>query len=116
MKYIITESKLERIAITWLNDMIGPLTPNEVERLEGYFTYRGKGKKLSTFDYDTRKNNNIIYFKDALLFRRFQSVFPFNDKETEEIIQKWIEENYDLDFKELNFYSFIYSGRRMTKR
>jgi hypothetical protein len=106
MKYIITESKLERIAITWLNDIIGPLIPNEVERLDGYFSYRGKGRKLSTFDYDTRKNKNVVYFKDALLIGRFQSAFPFNNKETKEIIQKWFEENYDLDFNRMDFKSF----------
>lgn len=106
MKYIITENRLERIAIDWLNIAISPLTPNEIERLEGYFSYQEKGRKLSTFDYDTRKNRNVIYFKDALLIRRFQSAFPFNDTETKEIIQKWLEENYDLDFNRIDFKSY----------
>jgi hypothetical protein len=109
MKIIITENKLKRLSVTWLNDRVGPLIGHEVDRLPEYYHFRYKGldDSMPIFDYDTRKGKNIIYFKDRQLVRLLQSYFPLNEKESMEVIQKWLEEFYNLDINKMDFYEFI---------
>ncbi len=109
MNIIITENKLKRLSLTWLNDRVGPLTGREVEKLPGYYQYRYKNLEdsMPIFDYDTRKGKNIIYFKDWELLSLLRNYFPWNDEESIELITRWIEEIYNLDIKRMDFDSFM---------
>jgi hypothetical protein len=109
MKILLTENKMQRLAVTWLNDRVGPLTGHEVGNLPGYyhFRYEGLDGSMPIFDYDTRNDKNIVYFKDRVLVSLLQGYFPLNEEESKEVIQKWLEEFHNLDINRMDFNQFV---------
>ena len=57
MKIIITESRLERLGINWLNNNFGDLKPYETEKYPNQVFYR-KGKEI-IFKYN-KKNGQVF--------------------------------------------------------
>ena len=56
MKYIITESKLEKAAINWLNDKFNNLVPFKTDEEPNYIFYR---KGNDTIFVHHKKNNTV---------------------------------------------------------
>ena len=61
MKIIITESRLERLAINWLNDNFGDLEPYETEKYPNQVFYR-KGKEI-IFKYKKKMDRFFLIIK-----------------------------------------------------
>ena len=110
MKIIITENKLERLAINMLNTFVGPLIREDPKVIPRYYTYRKSPDDYPIFDYDKRKNRNGVLLKDGRLVLFLQEYFQFTKDESIEVIKKWIEETYKLNIKEIDFLS----GKKLT--
>jgi hypothetical protein len=93
MKIIITESRLDRLAINWLNDNFGDLEPFESDIHPNHIFYR-KGDEI-IFEYN--KNNGIVYVDYDEIWLFFESYFSMKDNQIQYLIKIWIEERYNLE-------------------
>ena len=92
MKIIITENKLERLAIKWLNENYGDLEPFETEKYPDYTLYR-KGDEV-IFDYN--KKNEVVYVSYDEIWSFFKSFFSMSNQQIKDITKIWVEEHYKL--------------------
>ena len=92
MKLIITENRLEQVAINWLNKNYGDLEPYETEEHPGYIFYR-KGDKI-IFDYN--KKNGFVYVNYIEIWSFFKSYFGMEYKQIQDLTKAWVEERYNL--------------------
>jgi hypothetical protein len=91
MKYVITESRLERIAIKWLNDNYGDLERYEIKKHPDWVFFVKDGETI--FDYHKKKH--IVSTSDEL-WRFLESMFGLNKKEIEILTKKWITDYYNV--------------------
>lgn len=92
MKYIITESRLERIAINWLNDNYSDLEPYETEKYPNQVFYR-KGKEV-IFKYIEK--NGQVFFNYREVWSFFKSFLGMENEQIKDITKLWVEEYYNL--------------------
>jgi hypothetical protein len=92
MKFVITENKLERLAIKWLNENYGDLEPFETEKYPDYIFYR-KGDEV-IFDYN--KKNKVVYVSYDEIWSFFESFFGMDYQQIRDITKDWVEEHYKL--------------------
>jgi hypothetical protein len=92
MKILITESKLERVAINWLNDNYGDLEPYETEKYPNQVFYR-KGKEI-IFSYN--KKNGMLFVNYQEVWSFFKSVFGLENEQIRDLTKVWMEEHYNL--------------------
>ena len=92
MKFIITESKIEKIAIKWLNKEYGNLIPYETEKYPNYIFYRQD--KTVIFDYN--KKNDIVYASYNDIWKFFEDYFNMEYEQIQSIMKVWVEEHYKL--------------------
>ena len=92
MKIIITENKLERVAINWLNKNYGDLEPFETGKYPDFIFYK-KGDKI-IFDYDKKYGVVSISYDEIWLF--FESYFGMNQQQIQDLTKVWVEEHYKL--------------------
>ena len=92
MKIIITENKLEKVALSWLNDEYGDLEPFESEKYPDYIFYK-KGNNI-IFDYN--KKNGNVYIDYNKIWSFFESFFDMNDQQIKDLTKVWVEEHYNL--------------------
>ena len=92
MKIIITENKLERVAINWLNKNYGDLELFETEIYPDFLFYR-KGDKV-IFDYN--KKNGEVYISYDEIWSFFESYFGMNFQQIQYLTKVWVEEQYKL--------------------
>ena len=98
MKYIITESKLEQVAIKYLNKMYGNLEeyrtdeyPDKVFYMKGNKVYMELYVSLEEYGY------NFLYVEYETIWGDLQHSFSLKTDEIRQIITKWMEETYHLD-------------------
>jgi hypothetical protein len=94
MKYkiIITENKLERVAINWLNDNYGDLEPYETEKYPNQVFYR-KGKEI-IFSYNKKPEQVFVNYEEVWSF--FKSFLSMENEQIRDLIKVWMEERYNL--------------------
>ena len=92
MKFIISESKLEKTAINWLNNHYGDLTPLETEKYPNTILFIKDDKVI--FDYN--KKNGKVYIDYDEIWSFFESFFDMNYEQIENITKVWVEEHYKL--------------------
>jgi len=92
MKIIITESKLEKAAIKWLNDNYGYLEPFETEKYPDYIFYK-KGDDV-ILDYD--KKFGYVYVNYEEIWSFFERMFGMDNQQIKDITKIWVEERYNL--------------------
>jgi hypothetical protein len=92
MKYIITESRLEKLAINWLNNNYGDLEPYETEEEPDYIFYK-KGNRV-IFEYN--KNSGAIYVDYDEIWTIFEAYFTMEYEQIQHIIKMWVEGQYNL--------------------
>jgi hypothetical protein len=102
MKYIITESRLERIAIKWLNDNYGDLEPYETEEEPDYIFYK-KGNRI-VFNYD--KSNGHVFVDYDEIWSFFENMFSMDYLQIQYITKMWIEEHYNLRVTRITAFEF----------
>jgi hypothetical protein len=89
MKYIITESKLEKVVINWLNDNFGDLIPFETN---DFIFYR----KNEDVILDYNKKNGVTYIDYDNIWSFFTSYFNMSYNQIQHLTKEWIEERYKL--------------------
>jgi hypothetical protein len=92
MKIIITENKLEQVAINWLNKNYGDLEEWENDKYPDFIFYK-KGDKI-IFDYN--KKNGEVYMNYNLIWSFFESYFGMNNQQIQALTKDWVEERYNL--------------------
>jgi len=92
MKILITESKLERVAINWLNDNYGDLEPYETKKYYNRVFYRKGGETI--FEYN--KKNGYLYVSYTEIWSFFERMFGMNNQQIQDLTKVWVEEHYNL--------------------
>jgi len=96
MKIIITENKLERISIKWLNDNYSDLEFIHTEKAPLLNFYMQN--KNVIFDYRI-KTKEIFITMDIWKF--FKDYFSMEYKEISKLLIKWVEDNYNINVKKI---------------
>ena len=95
MKVIITENRLEQVAINWLNKNYGDLEQFETDKHPDYLFY-GKGDKI-IFDYNKENGKSFVHYDTIWLF--LEDIFSFNYKQIQQVTKEWLREHYKLGVK-----------------
>jgi len=92
MKIIITESKLEKAAINWLNKNYGDLEPYDNIKYPNYILYK-KGDEV-IFEYNKKSGSVYVNYDEIWSF--FKSFFGMEYLQIQDITKRWVEEHYNL--------------------
>ena len=93
MKYIITESKLEKVAIKYLNKFYGDLEKYRIDKYPNKVFYV-KDKKV----YMEQDLKNLDLWVDYdTIWNDLVTIFDLKLPEIQDIISKWVEETYKLE-------------------
>ena len=92
MKYIITESQIDRVVFKWLNSEYGDLTPFETEKHPDYIFFMKDGEVV--FDYN--KENGYVYISYEKIWSFLENFFGLEYEEIQGLTKKWVEEHYKL--------------------
>ena len=92
MKYIITENKLDKVVITWLNDKFGDLKP--IVRDDK--TFYVNEDRLPLFYYYQDRKNGYVYINYDEIRSFLESIFGLESLQIKSIITYWLEETYNL--------------------
>jgi len=104
MKYIITENKLDKIALTWLNNNFGDLKPIVKE----YKTYYVNDDESPLFFYYQNRKNNDVYINYDKIWSVLETMFGMKSLQIKVVIRKWLEETYNLrDLTPINWWREI---------
>ena len=90
MKYIITESKLDKVVIKYLN--------NEYGDLEKYITNKYPDNIFFIKDEKVymEREKNVLWVDYYTIWTDLQNIFSLKDSEIEHIITHWVKETYKL--------------------
>jgi hypothetical protein len=92
MKYVITESRLEKLAINWLNDNFGDLEPVQSEKYPNFIYYKKNNKVI--FEYNKKYEKVSVGYDKIWSF--FEHYFSMEYQQIQELIKLWVEERYNL--------------------
>jgi hypothetical protein len=95
MKFIITENKLNNVALSWMNKNFSP-DNLEIVKSEEYpntIFYRKDGKVVMEQD----KENKYFYFDDNDIWLFFKSFFDMKYEQIQEVLRYWLEETLKLE-------------------
>jgi hypothetical protein len=92
MKLIITENKLERIIVKWLNSEYGDLEPYETNEHPNYIFFIKNGEVV--FDYNKKNGVVIVSFNHIWSF--LSSFFGLDNEDIKDLTKDWVEEHYKL--------------------
>ena len=92
MKYIITENKLDKVALTWLNNNFGDLKPivNDDK------TYYVNEERIPLFYSYRDKQNSYVYISYDEIWSFLESMFDMDYQQIQGVIRDWLEETYNL--------------------
>ena len=105
MKFLITENKLNKVALTWLNNNFGNLKPIVI-RDETYYVNEDR---LPLFYYYQDIKNGPVYINYDEIWSFLESFFGMEYKQIRGVIMDWLEETYNL--KGLTPYNRNFSRR-----
>jgi hypothetical protein len=101
MKYIITESKLESVALNMLNKYYGDLRPETLEDMEETIFYVKDNETDLSFgndigpiiEYNPERNSVGIYTN---VWKLLRNMLGMDYKESKKIIILWLKETYNI--------------------
>ena len=102
MKIIITESKLEKLAIKWLNDNYGDLVSYRPKKRIDYIFY----KKSNEVIFDINKHSGDVYVSNVI-WSFLSNMFGMSYEHIEKITKEWITNHYHLDVRKTECYGDI---------
>jgi hypothetical protein len=94
MKYIITENKLNNIALSWMNQNFSP-EQLEIVKSKDYpnsVFFRKNGKVVM----EQNKKSMYFWFSYNEIWSFFESFFGMKDQQIEEVLTYWLEETLKL--------------------
>jgi hypothetical protein len=92
MKIIITESKLNKVVLKWLDKEFGDLT----KVVKDDRTYYVDENRKPLFYYYQDSKNGYVYINYDKIWVFFESIFGLNTLQTKEMLKVWLEETYNL--------------------
>jgi hypothetical protein len=92
MKYIITESKLDKVVIHYLNEMYGDLEEYTTDDYPNSLFFV-KDKKVYM---KQNLKNGYLYVDDYTIWEDLRTIFNLKFTEVQRVIIKWVEETYKL--------------------
>ena len=92
MKYIITESKLNRAVFKWLNSEYGDLEQFEMEKYPNHIFFKKDGE----FIFYYNKKNGYVGISYDKIWSFLESFFELKYKEIQVLTKEWVEEHYKL--------------------
>ena len=92
MKYIITESQINRAVIRWLNSEYGDLTPFETEKYPDYIFFMKDDK----FFFDYNKKDGYVSISYDNIWSCLENFFGLEYEEIQDLTKEWVEEHYKL--------------------
>jgi hypothetical protein len=92
MKYIITESQMDRAVLKYLNSEYGDLEPYETDKHPNHIFFMKDGEVI--FDYN--KKNGVVIFSYDKIWSFLQSFFGLEYEEIQDLTKEWVEEHYKL--------------------
>jgi hypothetical protein len=110
MKYIITESKLERVAVEYLNRFYGDLQEYKTEEYPHCIFFTKNKKVLMQYEY---KGFYLIVDKKSI-WNDLENMFALNHKQIQNVIKLWVKKTYNLDIINV-LYSHNYSDFKIKK-
>ena len=94
MKMIISESRLEKTAIHWLNKNFGDLEEFTTDRIPSTIFYRTKEGKEIIFEYDS--HYETIYVSKEYVWLFLMDMFGFDDNQITQLIDRWFQNRYNV--------------------
>jgi hypothetical protein len=95
MKYIITESKLEKTAIHYLNEMYGNLEEYTTEEHPNRAFFMKDNKVY--MELEMALHSDILWVEYETICEELRTIFGFEKPEIQEVITKWVEDTYKLN-------------------
>ena len=94
MKFIITESKLQKAALLWMNNNFSPdqLEVVESPKYPNSISYKKNGIVVMEQD----KKNKDFWFDYDEIWSFFESFFPMEYEEMQGVLKIWLEETFNL--------------------
>ena len=94
MKYIITENKLNNVALSWMNQNFGSEQLEIVtsKKYPGSVFFKKNGKVVMEQD----KENRYFWFSHKEIWSFFESFFGMEDEQIREVLGYWLEETLKL--------------------
>jgi len=95
MKYIITENKLNNVALSWMNKNFGlnQLEIVESKKYPNSIFFKKNGEVVMEQD---KKNKNFLFDYDEI-WSFFESFFGMEYQEIQEVLSYWLEETLKLE-------------------
>jgi hypothetical protein len=94
MKIIITESRIEKTAIHWLNKNFGDLEKFTTDRMPSVIFYRTKEDKEIIFEYHT--DYEYLYVNKEIVWSFLMDMFGFDDNQITQLIDEWFQNRYNV--------------------
>jgi hypothetical protein len=110
MKYIITESKLEQIAIKYLNKMYSDLQEYKTEEYPHCIFFTKNKKVLMQYEY---KGFYLLVDKISI-WDDLQNTFSLHHRQIQNIIKLWVKQKYNFDIIHV-LYSHNYNGFKIKE-
>jgi hypothetical protein len=94
MKIIITESKLNKVALKWMNLNFSPDQLEVIEHPDypNSIFYRKNGKVVM----EQNKKNERFWFSYEDIWSFFESFFGMEHQEIQEVLRYWLEDTFKL--------------------
>jgi hypothetical protein len=92
MKIIITESKLNKVVLKWLDKEFGNLT----EVVRGDKTIYVDQDGLPLFYYYQDSKNGYVFINYERIWQLLESIFDMEYEQIRDILKIWLEETYNL--------------------
>jgi len=86
------ENKLDKVALTWLNNNFGNLKPVVMDDK----TYYVNEDRLPLFYYYQDEKNGYSYINYNEIWSFLESIFGMNYQQIRGVIKDWLEETYNL--------------------
>ena len=102
MKVIITESKLERLVIKWLNDEYGNLVPHKQAKYNEHIFYTKGNENI----FDINKHSGDVYVSDVI-WSTLARMFGMSYQNIQKVTKEWITNHYHLDVRKTECYGDI---------
>jgi len=95
MKYIITENKLNNVALSWMNQNFG-LDQLEIFKSEEH-PYSVFFRKNGEIMMEQNKKNKLFWFDYIEIWSFFESFFGMEYQEIREVLGYWLENTLKLE-------------------
>ena len=92
MRIIISESKIEKIAFKWLDDVYGDLDVIDIKHYPEDIQYEKNGEMV--FNYNIRTHN--VFITNSLIWSDLKNYFNMSYDQIKELTKKWVETRFGL--------------------